>query len=77
MQIVPFGDEDNIRTIHTINISNVGLDKQYGDEGYYNYVVEKDAYKAFTDDTLRVTHKREDGPIRLVGTALMALDDFG
>jgi hypothetical protein len=79
LSIVPFGDETKKRIIETINISNIGLNANavLGEEGYYDYVVEHNDYKHYDEQSLRISHKRADGGIRLAGSALMALSDFG
>lgn len=79
LEIIPFGDEDKARVIEVINISNEGLsvNEKLAEEGYYHYIIEHNEYKKYTDQNLRITHKRADGGIRLAGSALMALADFG
>lgn len=79
LSIIPFGEEDKKRIIETINISNDGIsvNERWAEDGYYNYLVEHNEYKKYTDETLRISHRRADGAIRLAGSALMALADFG
>ena len=70
ISIVPFGDEDQEREIHQINISNladVGL-------GLCKYGVEMDKYKTGNYD-LNLTHQRQDGPLVLVSKVLGRLTD--
>lgn len=65
ISIVPFGEEDEIRNIHTINVSNLGA---LGD-GLYEYGIEVDKYKTNDYDT-HVTHDRDDGALMLVLKAM-------
>lgn len=65
VSIVPFGNEDEIRNIHTINVSNLGA---LGD-GLYEYGIEVDKYKTNDYDT-HVTHYRDDGSLMLVLKAM-------
>ena len=72
IEIVPFGEESQKRTIETINISNweqIGFD-------LYNYRIEDNRYKEFREDDEWVEHSRKDGALILVSKALAKLDFF-
>lgn len=68
VSIVPFGDEEQEREIHQINISNLGM----VDLGVCDYGVELDKYKTREYDT-RLEHSRSDGPLSLVSKVLQKL----
>jgi hypothetical protein len=65
ISIVPFGDEEQEREIHQINISNL---KDLG-LGLCEYGVEMEKYKTGNYD-LKLTHQRQDGPLVLVSKVL-------
>jgi hypothetical protein len=65
VSIVPFGDEEQEREIHQINISNL---KDLG-LGLCEYGVEMDKYKTGNYD-FKATHQRQDGPLVLVSKVL-------
>jgi hypothetical protein len=70
ISIVPFGDEEQEREIHQINISNLaslGL-------GLCEYGVEMDKYKTGNYD-FKITHQRQDGPLTLVYKVLEKLNN--
>ena len=64
LEIVPFGIEENKRTIHQINISNIG--KSSGQSGGYSYLVELDKEHKF----IVTNHNRENGALRLLEKVL-------
>lgn len=66
LEIIPFGDEAGKREIEEINISNIG---GIG-FGLCEYVIERNSYKSYTDETPRVEHSRQDGALVLVRKAL-------
>lgn len=70
LSIVPYGVEEDIYDIHTINISNLGSYPTQLD--VYRYGVEVDEYKKpdVLDYKYVVSHKRDDGPLQLVMQAL-------
>lgn len=72
IEIIPYGDEDRARVIKTLNISNVTF-REGSDGDKSVYVIEEDGYKNYDDSTPRVSHKREDGPEKLVMLALQKL----
>lgn len=65
LSIIPYGDEDGKRVIHTINISNLGGI----DFGKYSYGVEVDKYKTEQYDHY-VTHSRDAGALKLASKVL-------
>ena len=68
LSIVPFGEEENERVIHTINISNLGpANPRY--PGLHKYGIEVDKYKTEEYDAY-VTHFRSVGPEELVFAAI-------
>lgn len=72
LEIVPFGDESKKRIIETINVSNLGR-YQGDDSDLFQYVIEHNNYKNYTDTTPRVSHFRKDGAICLAYKALQHL----
>jgi len=76
LQIVPFGDESQVREIGRLNISNVSHKENKGitkEVGMNRYVVEVDDYKNYTEETPRVYHYRDQGAWKLVQIALNKL----
>lgn len=67
ISIIPFGNEDEKRVIETLNISNI-LPTPIS-----TYVIERNSYKKYDEDTPRVTHSRTDGALVLVRKAIEAL----
>jgi len=55
LSIVPFGDEADIRDIHEINISNLGLCGETYGEAPYEYGIELDKYKS-DDYNVKINH---------------------
>ena len=70
VSIVPFGDETKKREILTLNISNVTHKDGRGPNGEDTYIIEKNDYKNYTDQTPRLHHHRDDGFEALVIAAL-------
>lgn len=68
LSIVPFGEEENIRMIKEINISNLGN----SGIGECIYGVEVGKYKTFDYD-FTVEHRRSDGAEALVEKVLSKL----
>lgn len=79
LQIVPFGDESQIKEIGRLNISNVSHKEGRGVAEYPDgshddrYVIEVNDYKNYNDKTPRVFHKRSQGAWKLVQIALNKL----
>ena len=63
LQIVPFGDEENVREVDRLDISNFGSGE---DEGFYKYQSKyKNEYLSFI-----VKHFRDNGAWELVRLVL-------
>lgn len=71
LEIVPFGNEDEKRTIETVNISNIGFDL---DSCKYMYYVEHNEYKEFKSKIV-VYHDRNQGALVLAQKAIAAVLD--
>lgn len=72
LEIVPGGVESNKRTIHTIDISNIGTTRfhqEYGEECEYSIIHNGTAL------TETVKHFRNDGASILVQAVLDFVDD--
>lgn len=68
ISIVPFGEENEKRIIHTLNISNISFNP--GDNCQYG--VEIDKYKT-EDYAVIVDHRRSSGALKLVHGVFEAL----
>lgn len=71
LEIVPFGNEDEKRTIEVLNISNIGFDMA---NGKHTYCVERNEYKKFKSPIV-VYHDRSHGALPLVEKAIRAVLD--
>lgn len=72
LEIVPFGNETEKRVIETINISNISF-KEKSDDGCDVYVVERNSYKTYDENNIRIHHYRKDGALLLSALALKEL----
>lgn len=71
LEIVPFGNEDEKRTIETINISNIGFDLY---NYKYMYYIEHNEYKEFKSKIV-IYHDRSQGALILAQKAINAVLD--
>lgn len=71
LEIVPFGNEDEKRTIEVVNISNIGFDMA---NGKHMYLVEHNEYKKFKSPIV-VYHDRSHGALILAEKAIRAVLD--
>lgn len=74
ISIVPHGNEDEERTIETLNISNMGVDMEWDDGNIYEYLIEHNEYKKFSKPVLTVSHNRKAGALVLAEVALKELN---
>ena len=79
LQIVPFGDESQVREIGRLNISNVswreGLSLATNIDGSHDdrYLIEVNDYNNHTKETPRIYHNRKHGVWELVRKAMNEL----
>ena len=71
LEIVPFGDEANKRTIHTIDISNLGVHGMFKDGTLCAYGTALDGI----EKPFPIYHYRENGAIKLAYEVLARLLD--
>lgn len=71
LEIVPFGIEENKRTIYTLNISNMGS-KTKGGKTRYRMLLEPPL-----SDPVKLLHIRGDGAVKLARKALQWLEPLG
>jgi hypothetical protein len=69
VEIIPFGDEDKARTIDTLNINNITWREGCSPNGEDQYIVERNSYKNYNENTPRIFHHRKDGALALIKKA--------
>lgn len=81
IEIIPFGDESNKRTLHVVNISNTGKVERPGMKGLglYNYIVREIDENGKNLEPYTCIHQRSQGfwdlIYRAVWPKLMSLED--
>ena len=77
LEIVPFGNEDNKRTIYELEIWNMGSKTKGGKSRYQCDVIRDGAPFVPEGGVIRLAHMREHGAPRLVRRVLQRLEPSG